>query len=173
MNETNINESKIALRYFVNLTGKDDKISIIKFNETILIIQNLTSDKDLLLKKIDEMPNISYGNTAFYDAIYEGVTLLKEEKERKAVIGFTDGVNTAGIHGISDTIEYAQLQNIPAYLVGIGEYVDPTVLSYISNQTGGRYYYAANSSVLSSIYAQYLSNPEFPVPCHIPILQDL
>lgn len=154
MNETNINESKIALRYFVNLTGKDDKISIIKFNETILIIQNLTSDKDLLLKKIDEIPNISYGNTAFYDAIYEGVTLLKEEKERKAVIGFTDGVNTAGIHGISDTIEYAQLQNIPAYLVGIGEYVDPTVLSYISNQTGGRYYYAANSSVLSSIYAQ-------------------
>ena len=154
MNASNIDTSKDALRYIINISSNEDKFAILKFYQYVEVVQNLTNEKAVLMRAIDNLPNTTYSGTSFYDAIYDGVTLLQNEEKRKVIIGFTDGDSNSDTHTLDEAIEHAKVQNIPVYSIGLGTSVKPDILSHISNQTGGRYYFAPNSSVIASIYAQ-------------------
>ncbi|MFA4956985.1 MAG: VWA domain-containing protein [Candidatus Methanoperedens sp.] len=153
MTAANIADAKTGLTNFIGLGAADDRFAIIKFADNVETVQNFTSDKTVLLNKVNSMPNSSSGWTSFYDSIYDAVTLTKAESYRKAVIAFTDGESNDDIHSLTETINYAKANNIPVYTIGLGS-VNSVILQQIANETGGKYYYAPSSSQLADIYVQ-------------------
>jgi len=153
MSAADIASAKTGLKNFINMSATNDRFAILKFATTVEVVQALTSDKTLLLSKVNSMSDYSGGNTALYDSIYDGVTLAKSESYRKAVIAFTDGNSNSDVHSMTETIAYAKANGVPVYTIGLGS-VNPSVLQQIANQTGGQYYYAPTSDQLSNIYSQ-------------------
>ena len=153
MSAADIASAKTGLKNFINMSATNDRFAILKFATTVEIVQALTSDKTLLLSKVNSMSDYSGGNTALYDSIYDAVTLAKSESYRKAVIAFTDGNSNSDVHSLTETIAYAKANGVPVYTIGLGS-VNPSVLQQIANQTGGQYYYAPTSDQLTNIYSQ-------------------
>jgi Ca-activated chloride channel family protein len=88
--------------------------------------------------------------TAFYDAIYYGITLklASAENGRKALIVFSDGEDNSSAHHLLDAIETAQSENVVIYSVRYTERNKKGVLTArnkygmrvmerISRETGG------------------------------------
>jgi len=157
MSAADIAAAKTGLKNFINLGAANDSFAILKFATDVEIVQVLTTNKTLLLNKVNGMPDSSYGYTSFYDAVYDAVTLVKSDSNRKAIIAFTDGDSNDDVHSLTETINYAKVNNVPVYTIGLGT-VSASVLQQIANQTGGQYYYAPTSDKLTDIYLQISQN---------------
>ncbi len=94
------------------------------------------------------------GGTSLYDAIYQGLTDLNGQPAGhiKALIVMTDGMDNSSSHTATDVVNQAKNLKIPVFTIGLGSYVNDTLLKKIANQTGGKYYYAPNSTDLLAIY---------------------
>ena len=154
MSYSSIAASNIALKHLINISAADDKLAILKFSTYVEEVQNLTTNKTLLLEKVDSMPDYPEDMTALYDSIYDAVALVKTETNRKAIIGFTDGYDTASSHSYADMLSYAKQENIPVYMIGLGYGVNTDELKEIANQTGGKYYYSPTADQITDIYSQ-------------------
>lgn len=89
--ENYVNFIRKAARSFVGTVDKNDRISIITFNEDVKVLSKFTTDKDKLSERLDTFD--AGGGTAFYDALAYTVadTLRPLKGERTAVVILTDG----------------------------------------------------------------------------------
>jgi VWFA-related protein len=80
-----------AARNFVDTVGRDDRVSIVIFNEDVKVLSKFTTDKDKLSKSLDTFD--AGGGTAYYDALAYTIadTLRPLKGERTAVVILTDG----------------------------------------------------------------------------------
>ena len=75
----------------------------------------------------------------------------------KAIIFLTDGVFNVGGNtnaSFNDEISWANALNTKIYTIGLGTGVNPGLLTYIAQGTGGSYYFAANNTSIAGIYNQ-------------------
>ncbi|MCL7411403.1 MAG: VWA domain-containing protein [Methanosarcinaceae archaeon] len=94
------------------------------------------------------------GLTAIDEGIYEANNELSSVSGNSTMVLMTDGIDNAGYHSLIAQAERARDQNTVIHTVGFGNSeseVDP-VLFEIANITGGKYYFAPNSSVLKNIF---------------------
>lgn len=160
MSSQSIIDMESAANTFVNNMQAADRGEIIKFDDTILLIQGFTADKAALHTAINLNPSLG-GSTALFDSIYMGVTHTAHESGQRAVVAFTDGGENSSTHypysAKQQLINDVRATGVPVYAVGLGLYPgssDEINLQDIANQTGGRYYYAPTSSQLGQIYQQ-------------------
>ncbi len=80
-----------AARAFVETANRDDRISIIIFNEDVKTLSTFTTEKRRLSQSLDTFD--AGGGTAFYDAIgyVLSETLRPLKGERTAIVALTDG----------------------------------------------------------------------------------
>ncbi len=80
-----------AARAFVETASRDDRISIIIFNEDVKTLSTFTTEKGRLSQSLDTFD--AGGGTAFYDAIgyVLSETLRPLKGERTAIVTLTDG----------------------------------------------------------------------------------
>ncbi|CAN5494281.1 hypothetical protein BH10ACI2_BH10ACI2_13260 [soil metagenome] len=80
-----------AARNFVNTVGKDDRVSIVIFNEDVKMLSRFTTDKRKLSESLDTFD--SGGGTAYYDALAYTIadTLRPMKGDRTAIVVLTDG----------------------------------------------------------------------------------
>ena len=158
----NINASKFdVVKSIVNdfiEKRKNDNIGVVVFGAYSFIASPLTYDKHILQQVVDQMYiSIAGRFTALYDALAQGVNLLKGSKAKsKIAILLTDGYNTPEVTKIplKAVLEMAKKEHIKVYTVGIGnpgEY-DSDLLLAIAQATGGKAYGASNASQLQSVY---------------------
>ena len=139
---------------FINQLAAGDETEIIKFGPIIEVVQSFTSDNNLLISAIITPWNKGSG-TALYDAGKKAVDdIVLRSKDRKAVILITDGFDNDSIFGVDDLIDYAFSQNVPFFTVGLGSDANVMELTKLADYTGGKYYSAANSDNLHTIYQQ-------------------
>ena len=86
-----IKKSAVA---FVDNLRDDDRVIVISFNDSVEIMCELTSNREVIRQAID---NIRSGEfTQVYEAVYTAVwERLRLVEGRKAVIVFSDGIDTA------------------------------------------------------------------------------
>ena len=86
-----VNFIRKAARNFVNTVDRDDRVSIVLFNEDVKILAGFTTDKAKLSDSLDSFD--AGGGTAYYDAI--GYTLTETLRplkgDRTAIVILTDG----------------------------------------------------------------------------------
>ncbi|CAN5493067.1 hypothetical protein BH10ACI3_BH10ACI3_23730 [soil metagenome] len=89
--ENYVNFIRRAARSFVDTVGKDDRVSIIIFNEDVKVLSKFTTDKGKLSSSLDTFD--AGGGTAYYDALAYVVadTLRPLKGDRTAIVILTDG----------------------------------------------------------------------------------
>lgn len=86
-----VNFIRKAARNFVDTVGKNDRLSIVIFNDDVKILSKFTTDKSVLSESLDTFD--AGGSTAFYDALAFTLTdtLRPLKGERTAIVILTDG----------------------------------------------------------------------------------
>ncbi len=86
-----VNFIRKAARNFVETVGKNDRVSIIVFNDDVKVLSTFSKDKTMLSESLDTFD--AGGSTAYYDALaYTIVDTLRPFKgEQTAIVVLTDG----------------------------------------------------------------------------------
>jgi VWFA-related protein len=141
-----------ALTFLSNLTA-NDRAAVISFSDNSTVDQIFTTNKTLLSNAINALA--ANGNTALFDACLDGLNHTNAQSGRKAMIVLSDGADNASSATLDRVIEYANLYNIPLYVIGLGITSGSTfehTLQQLANGSGGRYYGAPSSADLAQIY---------------------
>jgi len=146
-----------AVADFVDQLGAEDEAEIVKFATEIEVVQEFTSDKNLLTNAIYNPIDVGRG-TSLYGAAWQAVddTALRL-KTRKAVIIVTDGKDRDGnpinSKSFSEVINHANDKGVPIFTVGLGN-INDAVLEQMANDTGGQFFDSPTSDNLGNIYSQ-------------------
>ena len=102
---------------FVNQLKEQDRVMVMSFDDSIRTLCEPTSDRDTLIQAIRRAR--TGGGTRLYDAVHQVVRQkLKSISGRKAVVLFTDGVDTtSGNASYESTIREVQESDAAVYCV--------------------------------------------------------
>jgi VWFA-related protein len=156
------------------LRPKKDLAAVVTFEHESVLVQDLTSDLEKLIRALDEVRvpaesvsmrrggtppinNSGVGSTSMFDSIYSvSSELLRREAGRRVIILVTDGEDTSSSVKMKEAIERTWRSEIIVYSIGIGGPmgVDSGTLKKIASETGGRAFFPRNLTDLDSAYAQ-------------------
>ncbi|MGA7077959.1 MAG: VWA domain-containing protein [Terriglobales bacterium] len=151
-------ELSSARKFAHAIVRPQDGLAVYKFSETVSQMVPFTSE----LKKIDEgieHPRLGSA-TALYDAVYLGSHALTRRQGRKVMVVITDGGDTMSQVNYKEALRAAQEAEAIIYSIIIvpieadagrdtgGEHA----LIQISNDTGGKYYYATSAVQLDDAF---------------------
>lgn len=131
-----LGEMQNAMRDFVNTLDYKvgDKAELMTFDTYLMYMSTITGDKNRLLTGISNIT--ADGDTALYDALYEGVNNAGNRTGANCVIAFTDGIENSSSHSLDEVISLATEKAVPIYLIGSAE-ADLATLQRIADQTKG------------------------------------
>lgn len=149
-----------ARRFAHSILRPIDGLSLYQFSEIVDEVTPFTSD----LKTIDRgIDRIHVGTaTAVYDALYLGARALDKRKGRKVMVMITDGGDTVSKTDYRDAVRAAQEAEAIVYSLIVvpieasagrdtgGEHA----LIQLSEDTGGKYYYASSLAQLDNAFHQ-------------------
>jgi Ca-activated chloride channel family protein len=160
-----------AAHAFVDALPDNLQAGLVSFNQSAMVEAPLTRDHNEIKNAIDTLK--ADGGTAIGEGLDLALDVLQRrdigEDEQAApafVVLLSDGMST---HGQPPEVaaQRAAAEGIKVYTVGIGQRgatpmvngrmpvrLDETTLQAIAQETGGSYFYAAESNTLTEIYAQ-------------------
>jgi Ca-activated chloride channel family protein len=149
----------ISARKFAHaIVRPQDGLALYKFSEEVSELVSFTSDLKRIDAGIDRVRNGSA--TALYDAVYLGSQALSRRQGRKVMVVITDGGDTVSQTNYKDALRAAQESEAIIYSIIIvpieasagrdtgGEHA----LIQISDDTGGKYYYATSLAQLDDAF---------------------
>jgi len=153
-------EQASAKRFARAIMRPVDALSVFGFSETVVQSTSYTSE----LKKIDDgIDHIQLGAaTALFDAIYLASRSLDRRQGRKVLVLITDGGDTVSKVDYKEAVRAAEEAEAIVYSIIVvpiessagretgGEHA----LIQISEDTGGKYYYATSISQLDDAFRQ-------------------
>src|SRR6266403_3736796 len=137
-----------------------DALSVFQFSEIVDEVVPFTADVKTIDRGIDRIHNGAA--TALYDAICLGSQALDRRRGRKVMVVITDGGDTVSRYDYRDAVRAAQEAEAIVYSMIVvpveasagrdtgGEHA----LIQLSEDTGGRYYYASSLAQLDSAFHQ-------------------
>lgn len=89
-----LDQIKAAALAFISNLRPHDRVMIVSFNDSVEVLSELTSDRARLTTAVESIKSGEF--TQVYEAVYTAVwEKLRDLPGRKAVIVFTDGIDTA------------------------------------------------------------------------------
>jgi Ca-activated chloride channel family protein len=142
----------------------DDKAKVGAFNDKIETHPStFTSNRDQLIRLTHEDLDFGYP-TRLYDAVDHGIEELREVVERKVVLVFTDGEDTASRLKTGDVIEKARSEEVMVYAIGLeNEYFNGAQrvrtspdrgLRRLAEETGGGFFVLKKRDELGSTFTR-------------------
>lgn len=129
-----------------------DKAEVLAFDTVVQQMCYYTDDPTLLVNGINNMS--TDGRTAFYDAVYDGITHAALQGGARCVIAFTDGMDNESRYTPNEVISYALAKQVPVYIIGVGGSVEESTLERIALNTGGQYWFIDDLYDLEEIFGQ-------------------
>jgi Ca-activated chloride channel homolog len=161
--------ARLAARAFVDRMPPDTRISLVTFHIFASVNVPLTRERQQIQRGIDQLT--PGGATAMGDGLFlslEQLALRADEEGGETgpaiVLLLSDGESNRGIDPLT-AAERAQAEGIKVYTIGIGQRgkttvvkdtpvgLDEDTLKSVAEMTGGYYFYAAETSELTEIYA--------------------
>ncbi len=148
---------KSIVKDFIN-KRTNDNMGLVVFGTYSFIASPLTYDKHILSRIVSQLQVGMAGKyTALYEALAQGVNLLKMSKAKsKVAILLTDGYSTVGADKIplDVALDMAKKEGVKVYPIGIGapnEY-NRAVMLKIAKETGGVAFGASDATQLQEVY---------------------
>jgi Ca-activated chloride channel family protein len=151
-------EVNSARRFAHAILRPVDALSVYAFNESVLQAIPFTSDLRTIDRGIEHLPLGSA--TALFDAVYLGSEALEKRQGRKVMVIITDGGDTVSKTDYQQALRAAQISESIVYSIIVvpieasagrdtgGEHA----LIQLSEDTGGKYYYATTVPQLDSAF---------------------
>ncbi len=154
---------KQAAEAFVLRLLPADRARIVGFDDKMRWSPAFTSDRDKLIDYL--RTGMQFGNaTRLWDAMYEGLGVLKEEDLRKVVLVLSDGEDTGSRLGGDDVLAKAQDDHVMVYTIGLrnrffngAQWVTSApdrTLKKTSAQTGGGYFELTRTTELNATFSK-------------------
>ncbi len=166
--EEKLETAQDAATGFVKRLRGDDLAQIIDFDSRVQIAQGFTNsvpDLEAAIRKTN-----AGGSTSLYNAIYIALKELKKTRvttsdqiRRQAIVVLSDGEDTSSLVSFDEVLELAKRSETAIYAIGLrsrdldrmrGFNEADFVLRQLSQETGGRVFFARQASELSGIYGQ-------------------
>lgn len=119
--------------------------AVIKFNDSVWEILDLSTDKNAVINAIKKA--IPLQNTALFDGIVKGVEKVQNCPHLRFIVLTTDGNDNASHISLNDVIKKCQQNNVSVFSFGFG-WLDIDSLKKLSDETEGYYSYVTDSSNL-------------------------
>jgi VWFA-related protein len=121
-----IDEAREAARTFLDRLNSKSETGLILFDHEMRVKEPPLTEKEHFAehrRKVRQLIDAAkpMGGTAYLDAAYEGVQMLKDIPGRRAVVIMTDGVDMNSRETLAGVIKQATVHQIPIYTLGIGE----------------------------------------------------
>jgi Ca-activated chloride channel family protein len=155
---TKIERAREAIMEFFKAANPQDEFFVIAFNDRPEELSDFTSSvEDIQSKLVYTIPK---GRTALLDAIYLGVSRMRQAKyPRKALLVVSDGGDNHSRYSESDTRSLVKEADVLIYAIGIYDHYFPTqeermgpaLLSEIAEVTGGRAFTIDNPNDLADV----------------------
>jgi Ca-activated chloride channel family protein len=158
----NLDRLQAAAEQFLLRMLREDTAQVGSFSDKIQFSGEFTNDRDDL---IFALKDLQFGNpTRLYDAINESMAMLREAKNRKVVLVFTDGDDTASRVGMGDVLDRARDEEVMVYSIGLeSEYFNgqrrvrtrpDRGLRRLSDETGGGYFELKKTDELGPTFSR-------------------
>jgi len=144
-----LDEAKEAIRVFARELQSADQIGLVCFaDEQVAWVTDFTSDRHTFVRRLDVQQG--YGQTALYDALAAAPRLVDEQVTgSKAIVLFTDGVDTASTISTFEALSLSRSVNVPIYAVGFTTFAarllpkgttppEHRTVKMFAEETGGR-----------------------------------
>lgn len=176
MSGTPLQAAKEAATLFIEQVGDGDPIALVTFDNNARVVQDFTTDKELLRQQIDRLQ--VGGQTALYDA---GLVAVQTAADlgipRRVVIMLSDGAEFED--GRSDAprgaaLEEAEARGVPFYTIGLGFGTDRSYLQSLANGTNARFAETPSPEELTRIYSDLaaLLRSQYVITLNVPVAAD-
>ena len=150
-----LDSAKVAGNTLLQTLAPEDRVAIMRFNDDVVLLQDYTSDRGLLAQAIGALQ--ATGNTAFYQATYDGAVSVGtgSQAARKAVVLLSDGAEFGNKSLVTreEALAAAEFVGVPFFIVAFGNEVDRPYLSELAARTNGRLFEAPGPADLEALYA--------------------
>lgn len=175
---TRLAAAKDAISNLVSKIGPQNNVGVILFESGATTISYLSPDKE---KTVNAIASIDQGQgaTAIGDGLALGIDMASSIPDKRGVvILLSDGVHNSGLVTPEEAIEYAKINRVQIYSIGLGsaepvflrddiygepQYaeLDEDTLVRIAQETGGNYYKSIDEKTLHEIFFTLNSNLEY------------
>ena len=145
-----------ALNFVYKLEDVDNAL-VVQFNDTVKGSADFTGDTDRLERFVESLQ--AWGGTSLFDATHYGLVRIKDQAGRKAVVVFTDGVDTTSSMDEKTVVDFARMVEATVYGIGFQGNNGPFggssggFLKRISSETGGQYFSPGKVGDLIKVFA--------------------
>jgi tight adherence protein B len=150
-----LDDAARAARAFVAAKPPADRIAILGFGRKPVLLTTFSSSTIDAAQALRQIAVDSRSGTALYDGVVLAAKSLQVEQNLgRVVILLTDGRDVSSRASLAGAIKEAHADGVAVYPIGIvGKGFDPGPLQKLARATGGSYYAAASTGVLTSIYS--------------------
>jgi len=164
-----IQAAKASAELLLESLQQNDHAGIVTFESGATTAAYLSPYKENVIEKLRSIA-AKEGRTAIGDGLALGIDMASSiPNKKKVVILLSDGVNNAGVISPDQAIEFATLENIQVYSIGMGSEgkvvighdwmgnpvyaeLDEATLQTIASETGGEYFRSVDGETLDDIY---------------------
>jgi Ca-activated chloride channel homolog len=144
-----LNVARDAAVSFLRTGNPDDEFFLVEFNSKPDVTQDFTTDINRLRNHLMFTP--ANGMTALFDAVYVGLSKLKDATNpKKALLLITDGEDNHSRYSFGAVRDYIKEQDVELYAIGIvGDYnsglamgrTGRALIEELTELTGGRAFF--------------------------------
>jgi Ca-activated chloride channel family protein len=156
-------EAVAAAKSFAGALRPEDKLAILRFADTAVLAQDLSTDREASLAALDAYT--ARGGTALYDAVQAALGRLQRVEGRRVVVVFTDGrdENNAGSGpgsraALADVMVELRQSGALVFAIGLGTNVDRPVLEQFAADSGGEAYFPETADAVAGEYARVVEH---------------
>ena len=161
----NIEREKMATHIFLRqvLRPQTDRAFLMGFGREVKLWQASTGDPIALNQAVERIQQAGY-TTNLYDGLFSACadqfpqTGHRQGLTQRIIVLFSDGADTASLHGMPDVIAQAQRNEIQIFALSVHairkSQMGDEVLQRLADQTGGRFYVASSGEDLPAIFAE-------------------
>lgn len=140
----------IARNFLATALTPGDRAFLVDFDDTVRLVQPLTSDRPLLSKQLDRL--IPMGGTALNDGLLFSLLQYRSEPGRRALVVITDGADQHSRSRPEQSSDFAERLGLPIYFIELDNSRAGTSdaaairrnrdrLRRIAEETGGRLFH--------------------------------
>lgn len=159
-----LHKARQAAAQFFKTANPQDEFFLVQFNEQPELVVPLTTNTEEIQNRLAFTQ--AKGRTALLDGVYLAMNHIKEARNpRKALLILSDGGDNASRYTESEIKNLVREADVQIYAIGIFEPIHargrtaeelsgPSLLSELSEQTGGRHFPVENINDLPDIAAK-------------------
>jgi len=170
MSGEKIKQAKEAVRFIIHHLDKNDRFSIVDFDDGVetfasQIVIASSENKQIALEFVNEIEDS--GGTNINEALLSALKMVKPGERPNYILFLTDGLPTVGITGTAEILKNIAKANklrSRVFVFGVGYDVNTELLDRMSTENRGTSFYVSedeNLEVAISNYYEKISSPLF------------